>query len=120
MTTKRVTSHLLDRRKLLEDCDEELAFARKCLHVFVKETHVDLKNIASAFDRKKLRDVARLAHRIKGASASIRAEFLRQRAAILEAMASDGDSIAADACFARLQAEFELFSRYVASLPRID
>lgn len=107
----------LDCKKLLEDCDDEAAFANRCLQVFVGQTQVDMEGIAAALSANDLSQVARLAHRIKGASASIRATFLREEAARLNLFGSEGMGAEAAASFARLQAEFDDFKKFIATLP---
>jgi HPt (histidine-containing phosphotransfer) domain-containing protein len=108
----------LDSAKLLESCDDEESFALKCLQVFVKETQADIDTIAAALDQNELLQVARLAHRIKGASASITAEFLREDAAYLEILGYKQDSTKARVCFAHMKSEFEHFKKFVATLTR--
>ncbi len=109
----------VDGEKLLAECDDEQSFALKCLHVFARDVQLDLDGIASALERNDFGLVARLAHRIKGASASISAEFLRQQAARLEVLGGKKELIAAGECFNRLKSEFEQFKEFVSSLPFI-
>jgi HPt (histidine-containing phosphotransfer) domain-containing protein len=109
----------LDCKKLLEECDDEPSLVSHCLHVFVRETQADLEGIAAALGRRDLSKVARLAHRIKGASATIRAEFLRKEAAQLDLLANRGMGAEAAECFASLRAEFDSFRKFIASLPQI-
>ena len=108
-----------DREKLLRECDDEPAFANRCLHVFVRETQVDMNGIAAAFARNDFPQIARLAHRIKGASAAIRAEFLRRQAAKLEKLGGNGEAVAAGKCFNRLKTELEDFKHFIATLPAL-
>ena len=119
MATIPDRSSLLDDEKLLEECDNEQSFANKCLHVFVRVAQADMSDISAALDRNDFSQIARLAHRIKGASASIRAEFLREQAARLEVLGSQEKSVAVSECYARLKAEFEHFEKFVATLPNI-
>jgi HPt (histidine-containing phosphotransfer) domain-containing protein len=117
MENKRESLDPLDREKLLEECDDDPAFANRCLHIFVRETQVDMNGIAAAFDRDDLLQIGRLAHRIKGASALIRAEFLRRRATRLEDLCEKGELAAARECLFHLKTEFESFEKFVATLP---
>jgi HPt (histidine-containing phosphotransfer) domain-containing protein len=117
MVAKQKSPKPLDQKKLLEECDREQSFANRCLYVFVRETQADIDSIAAALPTKDFPEIARLAHRIKGASASIRAEFLREKAEHLEMSASTGTPTGLDDCFALLKAEFERFNGYVAALP---
>jgi len=109
----------LDRKKLLDDCDGEAAFVNRCLQIFVRETQGDIDGISAAFQHNDLAQVSRLAHRIKGASATIRAAFLRDEAANLNVFACEGREFEAAMCFARLRAEFDNFKKFVATLPRL-
>jgi HPt (histidine-containing phosphotransfer) domain-containing protein len=117
MATTSESPPPLDREKLLEECDDEPSFANRCLHVFARETQVDMDGIAAALGNNDFSQVAKLAHRIKGASASIRAEFLREEAARLEALGGKAELAAAGECFARLRTEFDHFKEFIATLP---
>lgn len=117
MATKLESPPPLDGEKLLADCDDEASFANRCLHIFVRNTQVDMDGISTALDRRDFCQITTLAHRIKGASASIRAEFLQQQAARLEALGGKKELAAVSECFVRLQAEFEHFKSFVATLP---
>lgn len=110
-------SRPLDREKLLEDCDEETAFVNHCLQVFVRETQIDMDSLAAALGNHDFLQIARIAHRIKGASALIRATFLRDEASRLHILTGEGQEAEAARSVARLQAEFEAFKRFIASLP---
>ena len=117
MTTKLESPQPVDREKLLAECDDEQSYANRCLHIFVRDVQVDMDGIAAALDRSDSAQIVRLAHRIKGASASIKAEFLRRRSARLEVLGDKAELAAAGECFARLQTEFERFKKYIATLP---
>jgi HPt (histidine-containing phosphotransfer) domain-containing protein len=106
----------LDRKKLLAECDDEQAFANRCLHVFVRETQADMKGIAAALEHNDFPGIVRRAHRIKGASSSIRAEFLKQQAAYLEILGNEEDLVAVRECYARLKVEFKHFKSFVNQL----
>ena len=117
LSKKHERLHPFDSQKLLEECDDEPEFANRCLHIFVRETQVDINGIAAAFDRNDFSRISRLAHRIKGASATIRAEFLRCQAARLEDLGEKGESAAAGECFVLLKTDFEHFKEFIATLP---
>jgi HPt (histidine-containing phosphotransfer) domain-containing protein len=120
MATKSEIPPPLDRERLLAECDDEQSFVNQCLQIFVRDAQADLKGISIALARNDFPQIARLAHRIKGASASIRADFLRQQAAHLETLGSKQELCAAEECFTRLQIEFEEFKNFISivtSLP---
>jgi HPt (histidine-containing phosphotransfer) domain-containing protein len=117
MAAKQKRLKPLDQKRLLEECDEEQSFADRCLRVFIRDTQADMDAIAVALAGKDFPEIVRLAHRIKGASASIRAEFLREKAEHLENSALTGASTRTINCIALLKSEFEHFSRYIAALP---
>jgi HPt (histidine-containing phosphotransfer) domain-containing protein len=117
MATEPEISLPLDCEKLLAECDDEQSFVNRWLHIFVRDAQMDMNDIALALDRSDFPQIARLAHRIKGSSASIKAEFLRQQAARLEVLSAKEELVAASECFAGLRAEFEHFKSYIASLP---
>jgi HPt (histidine-containing phosphotransfer) domain-containing protein len=107
----------LNCEKLLEDCDDEQSFANRCLHVFVRSAQADIDGIAAALHRHDFPQIVELAHRLKGASAAIKAEFLLQEAARLEAFGRKEELAAVGECFARLQSEFDHFRKFIATLP---
>jgi two-component system, sensor histidine kinase and response regulator len=117
METPLESARAFDHEKFLEDCDDEPSFVSRYLNLFVKVTQDDIDGIAVALGENDFKQVSQLAHRIKGASASIRAEFLREEAARLEHLSGKGESAAAGECFARLRAEFEHFKKFIAALP---
>jgi HPt (histidine-containing phosphotransfer) domain-containing protein len=120
MQTASNNTKRLDRKKLLDDCDGEASFANRCLQIYVRETQGDIDAISAAFSDSDLAKVSRLAHRIKGASATIRAAFLRDEAALLNQLGGKGKEFEAAASFARLRAEFDDFKEFVATLPRLS
>jgi HPt (histidine-containing phosphotransfer) domain-containing protein len=117
MTAKKKSLKPLDHGKLLEECDHEQSFADRCLRVFIRDTRTDMDAIIAALAGNDFPEIARLAHRIKGASASIRAEFLREKAEHLENSALTRVSTPVYDGIALLKIEFEHFSRYIAALP---
>lgn len=117
MATGSEGSEPLDCEKLLEECDDEPLLVNRCLQIFSRVTQKDMDGIAEALSQNDFSQVAKLAHRIKGASATIRAEFLRGEAERLEALGREGDSAELRECFARLQAEFDNFKTFIATLP---
>jgi HPt (histidine-containing phosphotransfer) domain-containing protein len=110
----------LDRKKLLEDCDEEVSFVNRCLQIFVRDTEIDMDGISAALEKHDFRRAAGLAHRIKGASATIRARFLQEEAARLQAMSTEEHGEEAAQCFSRLKSEFDNFKRFIAALPPLS
>jgi HPt (histidine-containing phosphotransfer) domain-containing protein len=107
----------LDRKRLLEDCDEEASFANQCLRLYVRDTRIDIECIEAALGSRDFSRVARLAHRIKGASASIRAQFMSEMAARLHVFGEQGLEHEVSLCFAQLRKEFDKFERFIATLP---
>jgi HPt (histidine-containing phosphotransfer) domain-containing protein len=107
----------LDRERLLAECDDEQSFANRCLHVFVRSAQADIDGIVEAIRRNDFSQIVELAHRLKGASAVIKAEFLLQEAARLEAFGREEEFAAVGECFARLQVEFDRFNKFIATLP---
>jgi HPt (histidine-containing phosphotransfer) domain-containing protein len=107
----------IDREKLLEECDDEQSFANLCLHIFVRSAQTDIDGIIEALKRNDFLQIVELAHRLKGASAAIKAEFLMQEAARLEAFGREEELAAVGECFARLQVEFDRFKKFIAALP---
>jgi HPt (histidine-containing phosphotransfer) domain-containing protein len=117
MPTRLKSPPPLDREKLLEECEDEQSFANRCLHVFVRCAQTDIDGITAALYENDFAQIVEMAHRLKGASSAIRAEFLRQEAARLEAFGRKEASAAVEECFARLQTEFDRFKKFVGTLP---
>jgi HPt (histidine-containing phosphotransfer) domain-containing protein len=88
--------------------------------VFVRETRKDMDILAAALGNGDFHQVVRLAHRIKGASASIRAGFLSEEAARLQIFGAERSGAEAGRCFARLQAEFQQFQQFIEAMPPLS
>jgi HPt (histidine-containing phosphotransfer) domain-containing protein len=116
MATKSEIPPPLDRKRLLAECDDEQSFVNRCLQIYVRDVQVDINEISMALARHDFPLIARLAHRIKGASATIRAEFLGQHAARLETLVGKEELHAAEECFSRLRLEFKDFKDYIEAL----
>jgi HPt (histidine-containing phosphotransfer) domain-containing protein len=120
MATAVKNAKPLNHKELVKECDDEPSLVIRYLEIFVKATQLDMDCIAESLRKNELPGIAKLAHRIKGASASIRAEFLRAEAEQMEMLAGKGDSAGLKKCFSRLQAEFENFTKFIATLPTVS
>lgn len=78
------TCKTLDREELLARCLGSAEFAMRVLGKFQARLEQDLADVDQALQDQDWDLLAHLAHRIKGASASVSAALVRRRAAELE------------------------------------
>ncbi|MHB8897818.1 MAG: Hpt domain-containing protein [Thermoguttaceae bacterium] len=83
---------VLDADDLLARCLGNMEFARKILGKFCERCDEDLVEIEKALSVRDKDSVARLAHRLKGASANASARFLQKHASEIE-RAARNDSL---------------------------
>jgi PAS domain S-box-containing protein len=88
---------------LLADGDVE--FQREIVQAFVATARTSIAEIKAALERGDAKALARAAHAIKGASASIQATATSQAAAALESAARNGDAAGLDELAQGLQHE---------------
>lgn len=82
-------SALLDTDELLARCMGNIEFAERLLAKFQGRLDEDIAELEAAVQAEDVDVVARVAHRIKGASANVAAHDLRQRAAEIEQLARE-------------------------------
>jgi HPt (histidine-containing phosphotransfer) domain-containing protein len=123
-TCDRLTDHAADQSGetvtpldcfiLLDLYKDESSMICGILGLFIEETLKDMDDLIAARGSHNSDRLAVLAHRVKGAAASIGARSLREGAALLEASGRKGDLAAACDRLTRLQAEFESFRKFIA------
>jgi len=104
----------VDYEQLLLRCVNNQAFADKVITMFREKTPNELTDIEKALDSQDTETLVVLAHRLKGAAATISAEPIRQKAQHLEESAREGNLTNAQACFDGLRQEFAEFIEYTA------
>ena len=82
-----VQTSAFDFQELLDRCLGNLEFAERVLAKFQSRFDDDLVEIEQALDAKDADAVARVAHRLKGASATAAANGIRDQAAKIEDLA---------------------------------
>ena len=102
----------VDLDRLMDQWSGKSSFVAKILKAFEHETCNDMENFEGAFAGGNTTEIAGIAHRIKGAAATIGAEAIREEAAKLESMGRSGDLSQAPECFSRLKSEFERYRSF--------
>jgi HPt (histidine-containing phosphotransfer) domain-containing protein len=112
-TTNSAPSAPLDCGRLLAVCGSEGVVIRRVLEAFIDSTRSDLAGMDSALVARDVRVLAELAHRVRGAAASIGAEPMREEAEHMETLGRSGNLLEAGDSLPRLRAEFERLHGYV-------
>jgi HPt (histidine-containing phosphotransfer) domain-containing protein len=107
-TTNALT--VLDEEELLARCMGNLAFAETVLRMFHERCGVDLGELEQAIDSEDVELVARLAHRMKGASANAAAPGIQARAAEIEQAARRSSLAEVPHYLTNLKEEFGRFT----------
>jgi HPt (histidine-containing phosphotransfer) domain-containing protein len=111
-TTEAGNKVPLDLNRLVKQWDVKSSFVSKILDAFEREFGTDMGNLKKAFAGENPSQVAGIAHRLKGAAATIGAEAIREEAAELECMGHSGDLSLAPGCFRRLESEYNRYRSY--------
>ncbi len=105
---------VLDREGAMQriDCDEDTF--DEFLEMLVAQVATQVTDMQTAIQTGRAYEVERIAHSMKGGSASLGADRLRDAAYVLEQLGADGDLSTVDNAFARLQQEVEALQAVVA------
>ncbi|HEV7226595.1 MAG TPA: response regulator [Pirellulales bacterium] len=87
-------------------------FVQMLLEKFERQTDADLEQLEARVAARDAEQTALLAHRLKGAAASLAAESLAATAAKLESIGRNAAMDEAESCFAALRNERERFQNY--------
>jgi HPt (histidine-containing phosphotransfer) domain-containing protein len=93
-------------------CAGDEALAANVVTRFLARSPAEIEELAGAMEAGDIDSVVRLAHRLKGAAATLGAEPLRAQAARIEMMGRDGDISEAGTALGGLRREFEGLVRY--------
>lgn len=104
---ENMTENAIQLDELLKRCLGNLSFAQRVITKFTSRLEDDIDELKEAMQKDSLSDVARLAHRLKGASANVAAEGLRNIAEEIENHARAGQSCPPESWFPRLEKEIE-------------
>lgn len=100
--------------ELLERVDGDEELIREVLGIFLDDTPKILEDLKTAINGALPEAVAKAAHTLKGASANIAANRLRDQAYQLEMKAKSGDLANASDLYAKLEAEFGELKTHLA------
>ncbi len=111
----------LDLEKMMRQWNGKVEFVAKILTTFEAETSSDLSKLETALAAKDPDALSSLAHRIKGASAAIGAERIRQLAKEIEMQGRQKDIGNTREYVEDLSRKFALYRRYLGeSLPNLE
>ncbi|MFH1679272.1 MAG: response regulator [Candidatus Eisenbacteria bacterium] len=112
----RVPELCFDRAALLERLGNDGSLVPEILSLFLEEMPNLLEQVRSALDEKDASKLQRLAHSIKGSSATVAAPSLRDAAFELETAAREGSLEKAPLLVERLERDFERFTQTVSEI----
>jgi len=98
---------VFNRSKLLEVVGDDAAFLESLLENYLEDTEKKITRLRDALADGKTELVFHIAHSLKGASANMTAEYIREAAALMEEAAKKGDLIRSADCFRQVESEFE-------------
>lgn len=100
-------SSVIDEKALLARCLNNIEFAERILKLFHGRCEADLTELDQAIQSGDLESVARISHRLMGASANAAAQGLHARAADLKRAAEDCSLTEASHCVETLRDEWQ-------------
>jgi len=114
--TAHPEANALDREDLMARCMGNLEFAERILGMFQERCGEDLAQLEAAAESGDVKQVALLAHRLKGASANVAAPGMQARAAEIEAAARQEALAEIPASLNELKQEWSRFTSEVSGL----
>lgn len=105
---------LLDLQYLTEAAEGDVEFIESILHDYLKGTGQQLEQLHGALLAQDAEAVRRLAHSVKGASASVGATRVAQAAAALEELIRRDSMVHADEIVLLITSEFRRLEAYLA------
>ncbi len=102
-----------DFDRLLQQWNGKVDFVGKILGIFEAEASSDIAELAKAFEKDDADSISKLAHRIKGASATIGAEIIRDLAARIEMQGRSRNHKGARESVAELSIELERYRQHM-------
>ena len=109
MQEDRISGEKTERfalNELMERVDEDEELIREVLEIFLEDTPSTLEALKAGISDQSTEAVAKAAHTLKGASANIAANRLRDQAYELEIKAKSGLLAGAGDMYAALEAEY--------------
>lgn len=105
----------IDYKEFTARCDGNTVLVAKIIAKFLDRSPQELQQMAESLAAGDTESLGQMAHRLKGAAATLSAEPLRAQAVRLESLAREGNLVDARPCFEKLQQEFERFVEYIDS-----
>jgi HPt (histidine-containing phosphotransfer) domain-containing protein len=109
---------ILDYHTLIERCMGNLDLASRLLERCQTHLPQEIEEIEKAVAQRDAEQVARMAHRLKGATATILAQGMKQAAEEIERCGLTGSLAEIPPSLERLHQEWERFKKYSESLLR--
>jgi HPt (histidine-containing phosphotransfer) domain-containing protein len=104
----------LDESRIIDELRDQPELISRLLHLFVAETQKDFDGLTAAFAANDPSRIALIAHRLKGAAATMGAEPLRTEVAQIEDLARSGRLHQAQNRMSALHDEFDRLHDYIA------
>ncbi len=102
--------------ELVERCMGNIEFAERVLSKFLESFNDVLSDLEAKLDSENPEEIARVAHRLKGASANVGAHGLRDQAAGIESLARAERTSEIRPCLEQLRTEWSRFVESASSL----
>ncbi len=109
-------STVIDLDDIIARCMGNLDFVQRILVKFHQQAGKDLDELAAGLESADARHIAQVAHRLKGASASVAATRLREVVATIEQLGRSENLSEVPDHLEQLRAEWELLGGYLAEL----
>jgi HPt (histidine-containing phosphotransfer) domain-containing protein len=103
----------VDLTRLLRTTGGDLQVELELLRIFVEQTEEKLSSVGAALAANDFAQIREDAHSIKGASANVGADRLRELAASLEGRMKNGEHARAEALVAEVAEEFAAVREYL-------
>jgi len=105
---------ILDVDELLSRCLGSIQLAERIIATFQSGFEVDLNELEKAVETRNAELTASIAHRLKGASASVSAHVLRNRAAQIENLARQNHLTEVPLHLEQLRGDWQRFTQHAA------
>jgi HPt (histidine-containing phosphotransfer) domain-containing protein len=115
-----IVSGVLDRRELLARVDGNRALLAELVRLFEEERPELLEAMEAALRDGSAHDLARAAHKVKGACGNLSAPLAQQAAAELEQLADRGELALATDAYLRLSRQIERLEAELRALMQDD
>jgi HPt (histidine-containing phosphotransfer) domain-containing protein len=109
-------SNILDVDGLINRCMGNIELAQRVLEKFQQRLPEELAELESALERGNTDEVARVAHRLRGSSASVSAEGIMQAAAEVEDVSREGRAKDIPVCLEHLRKEWQRYLDHPVAL----